>query len=127
MYAVLAGPPDWRTGSEELWELPEKDGRRQWWEEDTHRQRVAYEIVETKPPGRLVMRIAQPGLPFGGGWTFEIAALPGGGSEVRISEDGDIATSFFALWTEFLSGTLAALRRTCAIWASSSATGPIQA
>ena len=104
LYAVLAGPPDWRTGVKSYGELPENGGRRQWWEEDSHRQRVAYEIVEAKPPERLVTRIAQPDLPFGGGWTFEITALPGGGSEVRIHENGEIYNVIFRFLARFLFG-----------------------
>ena len=104
LYGVLAGPPEWRTGVKSYGELPDKDGRRQWWEEDSHRQRVTYEIVEAKPPERLVTRLAQPGLPFGGGWTFEIAPLAGGGSELRIHENGEIYNVIFRFLARFLFG-----------------------
>jgi hypothetical protein len=104
LYAVLAGPPDWRTGVKSFGELPDREGRKQWWEEDTHRQRITFELVEAQPPVRLVTRIAQPGLPFGGGWTFEIAQLPGGGSELRIREDGEIYNVIFRFMARFLFG-----------------------
>jgi hypothetical protein len=104
LYAVLAGPPDWRTGVKSFGMLPDRDGRRQWWEEDVHRQKITYELVEAKPPERLVTRLAQPGLPFGGGWTFEIAALPAGGSELRIREDGEIYNVIFRFMARFLFG-----------------------
>ena len=104
LYAVLAGPPDWRTGVKSFGELPEQDGRKRWWEEDTHRQKITYEMVESKPPERLVTRIAQPGLPFGGGWTFEIAPAPGGGAELRIREDGEIYNAIFRFMARFLFG-----------------------
>lgn len=95
LYAVLAGPPDWRTGVKGFGELPDQEGRKRWWEEDTHRRRITYEVVAAEPPRRLVTRIAQPGLPFGGGWTFDIAPLPGGGAELRIREDGQIYNVIF--------------------------------
>ena len=104
LYAVLAGPPDWRTGVKAFGELPDRDGRKRWWEEDTHRQKIAYEIVEANPPARLVTRIAQPGLPFGGGWTFEIAPLAGGGAELRIREDGEIYNVIFRFMARFFFG-----------------------
>jgi hypothetical protein len=104
LYAVLAGPPDWRTGVKSFGELPEENGRKRWWEEDTHRQRIAYELVEAKPPGRLVTRIAQPGLPFGGGWTFDIVPIPGGGAELRVTEDGEIYNVIFRFMARFLFG-----------------------
>jgi hypothetical protein len=104
LYAVLAGPPDWRTGVKSFGELPEENGRKRWWEEDTHRQRIAYELVEARPPARLVTRIAQPGLPFGGGWTFDIVPIPGGGAELRVTEDGEIYNVIFRFMARFLFG-----------------------
>jgi len=104
LFAVLAGPPDWRTGVKSYGELPDHEGKKLWWEEDTHRQKVTYELVESKPPERLVTRIAQPGLPFGGGWTFEISPLTGGGSELRIRENGEIYNVIFRFMARFIFG-----------------------
>src|ERR1017187_6755364 len=56
LYAVLAGPPDWRTGVKSFGELPEQDGRKRWWEEDTHHHKITYEAVEAKPPERQIGR-----------------------------------------------------------------------
>jgi hypothetical protein len=104
LYAVLAGPPDWRTGVRSFGVLPEEDGHRRWWEEDTHGRKIAFELVEAQPPGRLVTRIAQPGLPFSGGWTFEISPLPGGGAELRVREDGEIYNVIFRFLARFVFG-----------------------
>ena len=109
VYAVLAGPPDWRTGVQSYGELPERDGRKQWWEEDTHGQRVVYELVEDVPPERLVVRIASQGLPFGGAWTFLIAPLSDGGSELRINEDGEIYNVLFRFMARFFFGYTASI------------------
>src|ERR1039457_3574180 len=54
----IDGPPDWRTGVKSFGVLPEQDGRKHWWEQDTHGQKITYELVEAKPPERLVTRIA---------------------------------------------------------------------
>jgi len=104
MYAVLAGPPDWRTGVKSFGLLPDQDGRKRWWEEDSHGHKITYELVEAKPPQRLVTRIAEQGLPFGGGWTFEIAPLPGGATELRIREDGEIYNVIFRFLARFFFG-----------------------
>ena len=109
LYAVLAGPPDWRTGVTSFGLLPEQDGRRQWWEEDTHRQKVNYELVEAVPPQRLVVRIASQGLPFGGAWTFLISPIAGGGSELRINEDGEIYNVIFRFLARFFFGYTASI------------------
>jgi hypothetical protein len=104
LYAVLAGPPDWRTGVKAYGVLPDQDGRKRWWEQDTHGHKIAFELVEASPPERLVTRIAEAGLPFGGGWTFEISPLAGGGAELRIREDGEIANPIFRFMARFLFG-----------------------
>ena len=104
LYAVLAGPPDWRTGVKSFGVLPDEDGRRRWWEEDTHGQKITYELVEEKPPARMATRIAGRGLPFGGTWTFDITGAPGGGSDLRIHEDGEIYNVIFRFMARFFFG-----------------------
>ena len=104
LYAVIAGPPDWRTGVKSFGVLPDHEGRPQWWEEDSHHQKVTYELVEGKSPSRLVTRIADHNLPFGGTWTFDIAPAPGGGSELRIREDGEIYNVIFRFVARFFFG-----------------------
>jgi hypothetical protein len=46
LYAVMVGPPDWRSGVKRFGAMPDRDGRRQWWEEDQHGQKITYEVVE---------------------------------------------------------------------------------
>ena len=104
LYAVLAGPPDWRTGVKGYGTLPDAEERKRWWEEDTHRQKVTFELVADSPPSRLVVRIADRGLPFGGAWTFEIAPAEGGGSDLRIHEDGEIYNVMFRFLARFFFG-----------------------
>jgi hypothetical protein len=110
VYAVLAGPPYWRSDVRAAGELPEKNGRRQWWEQDKHGRKIAYELVEASPPLRRVTRIADAGLPFGGTWTIEIVPLlptelqGTGGSEVRIAEAGEVYNVFFRFLSRFVFG-----------------------
>jgi len=104
LFAVIAGPPDWRTGIRSFGVLPEEGGRKRWWEEDAHRQKITYELVEERPPSRLSVRIADRGLPFGGTWTFEIASAPGGGSDLRVHEDGEIYNPIFRFMARFFFG-----------------------
>jgi hypothetical protein len=104
LYAVLAGPPDWRTGVKSFGELPEQDGRKRWWEEDAHRQKITFELMEARPAERLQVRIADRNLPFGGTWTFDIAPAQGGGSELRIAEDGEVYNVIFRFMARFIFG-----------------------
>jgi hypothetical protein len=109
LYAVIAGPPDWRTDVKRYGALPDKGGRRQWWEEDRQAQKITYELVEEIAPKRLAVRIADPKLPFGGTWSFDVAAAPGGGSELRITEDGEIYNVIFRFVARFFVGYTASL------------------
>lgn len=104
IYSAIAGPPDWRSDIKASGALPEKNGRKQWWEQDKHGQRIAYELVEDSPPTRRVVRIADAGLPFGGTWTVEIAPEPAGGSTVRIAEAGEVYNVFFRFLSRFVFG-----------------------
>jgi hypothetical protein len=99
IYILLSGPPDWRTGVKASGALP--DGK--WWEQDSHGQKITFELVEDRPPTRRVVRIADKALPFGGTWTFEIAP-EGGGSAVRITEDGEIYNVIFRFVARFFMG-----------------------
>jgi Polyketide cyclase / dehydrase and lipid transport len=103
LYAVLAGPPDWRTGVKNYGVVSDGPGPRSWWEEDSHRQKIIFEQVEARPGERLQVRIAQPGLPFGGTWTFDISPAPGG-SDLRITEDGEIYNVLFRFMARFVLG-----------------------
>src|ERR1039458_5379081 len=64
IYFTFAGPVDWRSDIKAFGKLPDGDGRKQWWEQDTHGHKVTYELVEDKMPLRRVTRIAEKNLPF---------------------------------------------------------------
>jgi hypothetical protein len=51
----------------------------------------------------LVVRIADPKLPFGGTWTYEIAPIPKG-SSLRIREDGEVYNPLFRFLSRFVFG-----------------------
>ena len=104
LYAVIAGPPDWRTGVRSFGVLPDENGRKRWWEEDTHHHRITFELVEERFPNRLAVRIADRNLPFGGTWTFDIAKAPGGGSDLVVREDGEIYNVIFRFLAHFFFG-----------------------
>lgn len=66
-------------------------------------------VERLEPPRRLVTRIADQSLPFGGSWTFEVEATSGGASQVRITEDGRIYNAFFrgmSRWVLGYTGTI---------------------
>jgi hypothetical protein len=103
IYLTLAGPTDWRSDIKASGNLPDRDGRKQWWEQDSHGHKITYELVEDKMPSRRVTRIADQNLPYGGTWTIDIAPAPDG-SVVRITEDGQIHNVIFRFMARFAFG-----------------------
>jgi hypothetical protein len=64
---------------------------------------VVYEEVEADPPRRLVARIADPSLPYGGSWTY-VVAPERDGSRVTITEDGVVRNPIFRFVSRFVLG-----------------------
>ncbi len=59
-------------------------------------------MIERDPPRKLVTKIG-PGLPFGGTWTYELAA-DGAGTRLTITERGEVYNPFFRFVSKFLMG-----------------------
>jgi uncharacterized protein YndB with AHSA1/START domain len=99
----VAAFPSWRDlKSVEVVERP--GGHRTWREVDNHGQTILFETVEESSPRRLVSRIADPSLPFGGTWTYAITALPGGGSQMTITENGEVRNPVYRFISRLIIG-----------------------
>ena len=94
--------PTWRQGLKSVKRLPNANGRLAW-AETTDSGTLPYETVVSQPPAKLVARIADPKLPFGGTWTYEITPVAGG-SSLRIREDGEIYNPVFRFLSRFVFG-----------------------
>lgn len=97
--------PDWNGGT--MQRLPDREGRPVWAYTDAN-GRIASEVVAvsmSNGEGRMVTRIVDQDLPFGGSWTWEIAPADGGGSSrVSITENGEIYNPFFRFMARFFLG-----------------------
>ncbi len=85
--------PQWRSDIKNVEVLPDRDGHRVW-REDGKNGKLTLETIEARPPTRLVLRIADPDLPYGGTWTYELQAT-GSGSRVTITENGEVYNPIF--------------------------------
>jgi hypothetical protein len=105
VFALVAGPSEWRGVKYELLtETPLK------WRETDSNGAIVYERMETNAPTRIVNRIADPKLPFGGTWTYEIA--PGGsGSVLTITENGEVYNPIFRFVSRFIMGHTATIEK----------------
>jgi hypothetical protein len=64
--------------------------------------------VESVPPQRLVSRIADERLPYGGTWTYELAPA-GDGTRLTITERGEIYNPVFRFVARFVMGHTATM------------------
>ncbi len=105
VWAVIydfAGYPEWWEYVERM-EREVKNGRVIWMQYDSRNQVIPYEVVGTNPPRKLVTRIVDEGMPFGGMWTYDIAPA-GSASSLTIREDGVIHNPVFRIVARFIMG-----------------------
>ena len=100
--ADVGGYAAWRRSLSAVEVLPPVDGRARWIEVSGG-DRIAMEQIERSAPRRLVTRIADPDLPFGGTWTFELAPV-GSGTRLTITERGEIRNPIFRAVARFVFG-----------------------
>lgn len=95
--------PSWHPDVQRVDRLPDRNGHPVWLEVDRHGEGIPFEIVEAVPPRRLVRRIADPKLPFGGSWTVELTPVEGG-CEVTLTERGEVYNPIFRFVSRFIMG-----------------------
>lgn len=103
LWDTVAGPPAWRPDVKSYQALPSHDGHRTWKEIDAHGNAVTYEAIEELPPVRLITRITDPSLPYGGIWVYEITIQPGG-CMLQITERGEIYNPIYRFLARFVFG-----------------------
>jgi len=89
----FARAPEWRRDLKRV-EIVADDGRGRIVREHGKQGIVPYRVEALDPPTRLVMRIADPKLPYGGSWTYELRAA-GAGTEITITENGEVFNPIF--------------------------------
>ena len=92
----------WRPGIKKVERLPDAEGRPRWKEDGAH-DTITFELVEASPPSKLVTRIADPNLPFGGSWTYVIEPTADG-STITITERGEVYNPVFRFMSRFVFG-----------------------
>ena len=105
LYTVLSDVGQyaaWRKDVKSLERLPDRDGRPAW-VEDVGGMKIPMYFERMEPPSLLVARIADPKLAFGGTWTYRIAPAAGG-SDLTITEDGEVYNVFFRFMSRFVFG-----------------------
>jgi hypothetical protein len=99
--------PSWRAGLKRLERRPDQNGMPAWIE-DADGMTIPLRFERMEPPSLLVTRIDSTDLPFGGTWTYRIAPAAGG-SDLTITEDGEVYNVFFRFMSRFVFGHQATL------------------
>jgi hypothetical protein len=94
--------PRWRSKVQSVEVVASPSGARSFRESGDDGD-ILYVIDEAVPNRRLVTRIADRSLPFGGRWTYELAPA-GGGTTLRITEDGEVYNPIFRFVSRFVFG-----------------------
>ena len=99
--------PSWRRDVKSVEQLEPVNGHPSWRELGSDGA-ITYRVVASTPPspgptGRLVTRIADETLPFGGEWEYEVSP-DGTGSRLTITERGEVYNPFFRFMSRFVFG-----------------------
>lgn len=100
--------PAWRSDVQEV-EVTARTPHLQWRERSSDGT-IAFEVQESQPPRRLVTRITDKTLPFGGAWTFTLQPADGG-TKLTITENGEVYNPLFRVMSRFVFGHTATLDR----------------
>jgi uncharacterized protein YndB with AHSA1/START domain len=101
--------PQWRSSVKSIERLPDSAGKKRFREVGSDGT-ILYEVDSALPGQRLVTRIADRSLPFGGSWTHEL--IPRGDSTtLRITENGEVYNPIFRFVSRFVFGHTATIEK----------------
>jgi uncharacterized protein YndB with AHSA1/START domain len=98
----VAAYPKWRGDVTSVAMLPSDSGHVAWREHGKN-DAISYAIEQAEPPRRLVTRITDTSLPFGGSWEYLITPERSG-SRVQITEHGEVYNPVFRFVSRFIMG-----------------------
>jgi uncharacterized protein YndB with AHSA1/START domain len=98
----VAAYPKWRGDVTSVEMLPADSGRVAWREVGKNGT-ISYVIEQAEAPRKLVTRITDKSLPFGGTWEY-VVTPEGSGSRVRITEHGEVYNPVFRFVSRFIMG-----------------------
>lgn len=101
--------PEWRSSVKRIEHVPDSAGRKRFREVGSDGT-ILYDIESAVPDQRLVTRIADRSLPFGGSWTYELVPR-GDSTTLRITEDGEVYNPIFRFVSRFIFGHTATIEK----------------
>jgi len=71
---------------------------------------ITFEMETVEAPGKIVTRIVDKTLPFGGSWSYDLSP-DGGGTRLVITENGEVYNPLFRFMSRFVFGHTATIDR----------------
>jgi uncharacterized protein YndB with AHSA1/START domain len=99
-----AAMPSWWPAVKRIRMEKLPDGTELTWNKDAHGREMAFRTGESRVNEKLVRSIVGDDQPFGGTWTFELSDAPGGGTQLRLTEDGFINPAIFRAVAQWFIG-----------------------
>ena len=112
VWSALTTPaafPEWRSDVKRIELLPATTTGPSWREHGSNGA-ITFVVDAWEPPTRLVGRIADEGLPFGGSWEYRIERDGPSGSRVTITERGSIYSPIFRFVSRFMMGYTSSMK-----------------
>lgn len=100
--------PRWRSDVQRVEPLPPANGHERY-REIGKNGTITYSVEEVVPGRRLVTRIDDRSLPFGGTWTYELVPDGPSATTLRITEDGEVYNPVFRFMSRFVFGHTATI------------------
>lgn len=101
--------PEWRSSVKRIEHVPDSAGKKRFREVGSDGT-ILYEVESAAPNQRLVTRIADRSLPFGGSWTYEFVPR-GDSTTLRITEGGEVYNPIFRFMSRFIFGHTATIEK----------------
>jgi uncharacterized protein YndB with AHSA1/START domain len=100
--------PTWRHDVTKVEMLPASPTGPSWREYSRHGA-ITMVVDVAEPPRKMIGRIADEGLPYGGKWIYEIAPDGDSASRVTITEAGSVYNPIFRFVSRFIMGHTASI------------------
>lgn len=108
LFALIAGPQDWRPDVLRYEVVPDPAGRELVQETTRNNETITYEILNRKPPESISRRIATQNLPYSGTWIYTLQPA-GAATIVRITENGEVYNPIFRFVSRLIIGHTASM------------------
>jgi len=105
----LADAANWRSDLRSIELTASEDGQAVWIEHGRNGN-IKMRVERSEPPQRLVIRIADPKLPFGGSCTYVFEPTESG-TLLHITEDGEVYNPIFRFLSRVVFGPYGTLER----------------